>query len=564
MCPLDTVFIIRDMVKVCKTIRVDGFGYLAASSNVATRDVRLEKAIPAGSKRFFWNFDDSVNERVLTTSARSSKQCNVLSCSQSGGVVDLWTADDGSGRQRWIFEKAGTSGAFYISVSKGLADQSAKYLVPCGSGVHLSRDKMAWIVEDSVPPVPKPDPTPDPTPTPSGDITAVFTKSSVWAGGFQGLLTISNGGSSPLPATWTVTFDYPGAITWISDVTSSESPKGKWKWRPNQWTRPIPAKGKLEIGFGGTEGDFANVVFSAAPPTPPGPVLPWPKKYFAPYADATLWPTPDLPAITLESGTQRYTLAFVVADSQKRPSWGGVAPLASLMIDQIAVLRSYGGDVTISFGGANGIELAQAIENVDDLVEAYESVFKITGVKRFDFDIEGGAVADRVSVVRRNKAIAKLQKKTNAIIGYCLPVLPTGVTGDGLYVLQSAAQEGISLEKVTAMAMDYGGDNYDMGGAAIDAAKSVKSQLESIAGYENVPVGICPMIGENDVPNEIFDLPAAEKLVSFAKSEPWVKSLHFWSVARDVSGQIGIAAANGSGIKQNPWDFSRIFQKFEK
>jgi hypothetical protein len=51
--------------------------------------------------------------------------------------------------------------------------------------------------------------------------------------------------------------------------------------------------------------------------------------------------------------------------------------------------------------------------------------------------------------------------------------------------------------------------------------------------------------------------------VAFAKDEPWVKSLHFWSVARDKTGQLGIAAANGSGIHQNPFDFSKIFLKFE-
>lgn len=544
------------MVKVNKTLRVEGVGYLAASSNVASVELRIEPTKPLGSKRVYWIYDDARDDRVLTNLARSIAQKNVLSCTQSGGVVDLYDREDTSGRQRWFFDYTGKEGKYYVRVSGGLAKPEEKYLVVSGKTVKLSKDKMEWIVENGDAT------TPADTPVASG-VTAKFTKPSVWTGGFQGLLTIANGTSAALSPTWTVSFDYPGEITWISDVTSTRDKNGRWSWKPNQWTQPIPANGKLEIGFGGTVGDFSNVTFAAAPTPPPGPVAPWPTKYFAPYADVTLWPTPDLSKINSESGTKRFTLAFVVADSNKKPAWGGVAPLASLMIDQIAAIRSIGGDVTISFGGANGQELAQVIENVDDLVDAYASVVTATGVKRLDFDVEGGAVADRPSVVRRNSALVKLQKKTGAVIGYCLPVLPTGVTADGLYVLQNAAQAGVALEKVTAMAMDYGGDNFDMGGAAIDAAKSVKKQLESIPAYAKTPVGICPMIGENDVPHEIFDLPAAEKLVAFAKSTSWVKSLHFWSVARDVSGQIGIAAANGSGIKQNPWDFSKIFLKFE-
>jgi hypothetical protein len=548
------------MTRVTKTLSVAGKGYLVASSNVSSRDVKLESALEPGSKRGFWTFDDSTNARVLTTPSRLAAQNNVLSCAQSGGVVDLWSRDDGSGRQVWNFELASGSG-YYISVSTGIDDPSAKYLVPCGTGVHLSSDKAVWIVEDAPTPTPPEPPTP-PTPTP-GDVTAIFIKPSAWEGGFQGLLTIVNGTSSDLAPTWSLTFDYPGDITWISDVTSVQDPKGKWTWKPNQWTKAIPAKGKLEIGFGGTVGEFTNVKFSTAPPTPPGPVGPWPSRYFAPYSDVTLWPTPDLVAISKASGTKRFTLAFVVADSKKNPSWGGVAPLSSLMVDQIAALRALGGDVVISFGGANGQELGQAITNVDDLVAAYASVAKITGVKRFDFDIEGGATADRASVVRRNKAIVKLQKQIGAIIGYCLPVMPDGLDNNGRYVIQSALQEGVVLEKTTIMTMDYGGPYADMGQAAIDAATNTKKQLEAI-GYANVPIGICNMIGENDVPQEVFDLPAARKVLAFAKATPWVKSLHMWSTARDKTGQLGVAAADGSGIKQNPWDFSKIFVEFEK
>jgi hypothetical protein len=138
------------MPVVAKTFRAVGKGYLVASSNVASSDVKFERSLSPGSKRGFWTFDDSETERVLTNVARSAAQKNVLSCAQSGDAVDLWTGDDGSGRQRWKFELAGGSG-YYVSVENGLADPSAKYVVPHGTGVRLSSERTVWIVEDAHP-----------------------------------------------------------------------------------------------------------------------------------------------------------------------------------------------------------------------------------------------------------------------------------------------------------------------------------------------------------------------------------------------------------------------------
>ena len=98
-----------------------------------------------------------------------------------------------------------------------------------------------------------------------------------------------------------------------------------------------------------------------------------PAAVVSPYVDTTLWPTFNIVNAAKASGNLNYTLAFVVADESKQPSWGGYYPVASgYMVDQIAGLRAMGGDVTVSFGGASGTELAEAIKDVSQLEAAYK------------------------------------------------------------------------------------------------------------------------------------------------------------------------------------------------
>ena len=87
----------------------------------------------------------------------------------------------------------------------------------------------------------------------------------------------------------------------------------------------------------------------------PVPGTLWPSKVFAPYLDILLWPTLDASVVAKATGVKRFTLAFVVADTTKQPSWGGVIPMSqNFYMNELANLRAVGGDVIISFGGANG------------------------------------------------------------------------------------------------------------------------------------------------------------------------------------------------------------------
>ena len=106
--------------------------------------------------------------------------------------------------------------------------------------------------------------------------------------------------------------------------------------------------------------------------------LTWPAHVFAPYVDMTLTPMANLAAIAQNQGVKYFNLAFIVADSSGLPSWGGYLPYEvnggafdQSMRTDINALRGVGGDVAVSFGGANGQELAQAITSVPALENAY-------------------------------------------------------------------------------------------------------------------------------------------------------------------------------------------------
>ena len=81
----------------------------------------------------------------------------------------------------------------------------------------------------------------------------------------------------------------------------------------------------------------------------------WPSKVFAPYTDVLLWPTFDVANAAKTTGSKYYTLAFIVSDASGNPSWGSSVPLSQAFYNDIITnLRSSGGDVIISFGGAIG------------------------------------------------------------------------------------------------------------------------------------------------------------------------------------------------------------------
>ena len=227
-------------------------------------------------------------------------------------------------------------------------------------------------------------------------------------------------------------------------------------------------------GFGAAVS--AALLLSAAPAQPGPAVNAAPaataNRLFAPYI--MVRPNIDLPQVSGASGVKFFTLAFILDGGGCQAAWGGRTPLAqeTSLAATISSLRSQGGDVIVSFGGAGGRELATVCETAASLQAQYQAVMNKYGVTMLDLDIEGRSLSNKESVDRRNVALAALKAANPRLqISYTLPVETNGLTQGGIDLLKNAVSHGVDVSVVSIMTMDYGGaaDPAQMGPHAISA-----------------------------------------------------------------------------------------------
>jgi hypothetical protein len=412
--------------------------------------------------------------------------------------------------------------------------------------------------------------------------TATFTKTSDWGSGFQGQYTIKNTGSATLNG-WRVEFDLPAGTSvgtyWDALMTQSGS---HYTFTNREYNGSVAPGASTGFGFiGSGSGSPASCKLNGAAcsgssdpgptptptPTPPPPPPPGTLRT-APYVDMGAWPTPSLSEMAQASGLKGFTMAFVVGGACRATWFGAYDPRSGWMKDEVNKIRAAGGDVKISFGGANGIELAQACSTVDSLAAEYKAVVDAYHLTYIDLDIEGAATADPASVNRRSAALKKVQAATPGLrVSLTLPVLPSGLTADGLNVVRSARDAGVALDLVNVMAMDYYQQGGNMGDKAIQAAQSTRDQLASLyPGRSDADlwrmVGVTPMLGVNDSQFEVFRQDDARKLVQFAQQKH-LGMLAFWEETRDRNACNG-ALYKCTNIPQQPYEFSKIFGAYTR
>jgi len=257
---------------------------------------------------------------------------------------------------------------------------------------------------------------------------------------------------------------------------------------------------------------------------------------FAPYYGT--WAGTPLTKLASASGVRHLTLAFLLGGSGGcRATWNGSTPVAAgdAMGAQIAALKGMGGDVILSFGGANGPYLDQFCGSPAAEEKALQAVVDAYHVTHLDFDIE--AMWDAGTLNKRSRAIAMLERARGVDVSLTLPILQTGLIAQGLAAVRSAASNGANISVVNAMTMDYGGPVANMGQAAISAATALHGQLKTIyPGRSDAAlwamVGITPMIGPNDSAGENFTQANARAVQGFAKAHG-VGRVSMWQISRD-------------------------------
>ncbi|HVU27628.1 MAG TPA: chitinase [Verrucomicrobiae bacterium] len=293
----------------------------------------------------------------------------------------------------------------------------------------------------------------------------------------------------------------------------------------------------------------------------------WPNRVFAPYMYAGFNDHFKLTDCDDQSGQKFYTLAFIIANKSNNPAWFGKKNMQQNFYDeQIEKIREHGGDVIISFGGADGKEIAVVETNAQALEAKYQSVIDHYHFTWLDFDIEGKNLENHAANERRNLALANLQRKNPGLmISYTLPVDPNGISTDSQKLLAAAKAKGLKIHSVNIMTMDFG-EHFSKGKKMSDVAitSALKAYEQCQAIDPNIQIGLTPDIGQNDIKSEIFTLEDAKTLIDWAKSQPWVCSVSFWCSNRDNGKPSGNAGSNRSGVKQEPWAYTKIFQDFIK
>ena len=77
-------------------------------------------------------------------------------------------------------------------------------------------------------------------------------------------------------------------------------------------------------------------------------------------------------------------------------------------------------------------------------------------------------------------------------------------------------------------------------------------------------IGVTPMIGKNDLTNEVFDQQAARELEAWS-AQHHIGMLSMWSINRDeqnAAGAISYVDLTSSSLVQRPFEFSSIFEAF--
>lgn len=265
-----------------------------------------------------------------------------------------------------------------------------------------------------------------------------------------------------------------------------------------------------------------------------------------------------------KAGVNHVTLAFVVSN-------GGACAASRAIQGQSADIAAFikaGGRVKASFGGAAGNYIENACTSSTSLATAIKNFVDETGITDLDFDVEQSVAMTSTVNTRRSAALAAVQAARPSVkIAFTLAAMPSGLTAGAFEVVKSAVASKVNISHVNLMTMDYGAlysSGKKMGDLAVAAVNGCAKQLKSVlpalsddATYGMI--GATAMIGQNDVPSEVFSLADAKVLAAFAKARR-LGLLSFWAIQRDQPCPAGVDLAVCSGAQTGNYQFSEIFK----
>lgn len=291
------------------------------------------------------------------------------------------------------------------------------------------------------------------------------------------------------------------------------------------------------------------------------------KHIFAPYLYTGSENIINLKDVYNKTSCKNYFISFL-NDNNGIPSWSNNIPYYNNHLkEEIQFIQEHGGNIIISTGGAGGKELIKSY-SPDECFKYITYFIDNYNIKWFDFDIEGSDISNNEHINKRIQLIKKLKLKyPDIFISFTLPVSPDGFHNEALNLIKRTLYN-TTIDCINLMTMDFGiyyapNGSTEMAKYCIQCIESVHEQLHDLTD-KNIKIGCTPMIGVNDLTDEIFNLSNANELINYCINSDKVYLLSFWCINRDNGNNINQSYADSkySGIKQNLYEFTTIFNKF--
>lgn len=281
--------------------------------------------------------------------------------------------------------------------------------------------------------------------------------------------------------------------------------------------------------------------------------------------------TTNTPIVNILAPDSTLNWAFATGECGSE-NWAGV-PADDFAKANVPSFTQAKMNYILAVGGAAGAFTCQNATGMKKFLDRYQSDY-LAGL---DFDIEGWRLSHD-QIVSLVQSIAELKNTPDGPyahlrISFTLATLAAddgsnaNLNAEGESVIAAADAAGLKDYYVNLMTMDYGSASNNvcvlneqglcnMGASAIQAAKNFKLT------HPNIPenrIEITPLIGINDIPDEIFTLEDAAAVSAYAH-EHHLGGLHYWSFDRDSScvgeGQITTLC---NGYSTNSLEFMRAF-----
>jgi chitinase len=316
--------------------------------------------------------------------------------------------------------------------------------------------------------------------------TATFTKTSDWGSGWEGRLTVTNGGGSPITS-WTVAFDLPAgsavSSAWEADLTVSGS---RYTFRNKSYNGTIAGGASLSFGMIGTgSGNPSNCTLNGVtcgggatpttpppttaspspttpppttpPPTTPPPTTPppnngtLPKHFLTGYwhnfvnnaVELRLRDTPaqyDVVAVSFAEATSTPGAVSFGLDPQLSTALGGYSD-ADFRAD-VRTLQARGTKVIVSVGGEAGRVAVSDTASANAFSNTMFTIMQQYGFDGVDIDLENG-----LNPTYMAQALRSLRSRvgTNMIITMAPQTIDMQSTGGSYFALALAIKDILTV-----------------------------------------------------------------------------------------------------------------------